>query len=70
MSKLMDALLAYKGPWLFWSCPNGCSGYVTWKKVDGKHIAKCESCGETSPPLVPHGLPRPTNQPNKRKGEK
>ena len=52
---VLDALLEYNGPWLFWSCPNGCRGCVEWEKVDeDRYRATCKVCGERSIPCDPN----------------
>ena len=55
-TSLMDALFEYErkgGKILFWVCPKGCDGYVTWVKTDAGHIATCETCKQSSQPMQP-----------------
>lgn len=39
-------------PIVFWVCPKGCKGLVTWTQ-EKPMIATCETCGEKSQPKEP-----------------
>ena len=42
-------------PFLFWSCCDCDQSRVSWSKIDGENIARCETCGKTNIPRTQNG---------------